>query len=149
MDAEKKAPLCEAVISYVPIGGEPDSAVCGKFLPEPVSTIPPDKNTDPFSLASKLTKRFEGIRICVLIPGTAFDMNGTRRGRGGGWYDRFLSSVPKEWIRIGVALPEWVSEKELKRESWDEPVDWLCVVSNAGTALIKTSGKRTDGEHTS
>ncbi|MGM0396658.1 MAG: 5-formyltetrahydrofolate cyclo-ligase [Bacillota bacterium] len=60
----------------------------------------------------------------VVVPGVAFDSYGYRIGYGGGYYDRFLSSivrtVPK--IAVGFAL-QLVSS--IPRESFDIPVDMI------------------------
>jgi 5-formyltetrahydrofolate cyclo-ligase len=39
---------------------------------------------------------------CVFVPGLAFDGTGLRLGRGGGFYDRFLSQAPASLARIGL-----------------------------------------------
>ena len=40
----------------------------------------------------------------VMVPGMAFDANGTRMGRGRGYYDRFLSKIPRA-RRLGLCFP--------------------------------------------
>ena len=44
----------------------------------------------------------------VLVPGLAFDLDGGRLGRGAGFYDRFLSTLPPTPRLVGVALDEHV-----------------------------------------
>lgn len=64
----------------------------------------------------------------VLVPGLAFDLDGGRLGRGAGFYDRFLATLPKTTRLIGVALDEQIVEKT-PRDAFDLPVDALATPS--------------------
>jgi 5-formyltetrahydrofolate cyclo-ligase len=59
----------------------------------------------------------------VLVPGVAFDREGNRIGYGGGFYDRFLESVPSDTGTIGVCFEDQVLDEPLPVESHDVAVD--------------------------
>jgi 5-formyltetrahydrofolate cyclo-ligase len=69
----------------------------------------------------------------VLVPGLAFDAGGQRIGRGGGFYDRFLSEVPPDVLRVGVCLDEQVVEAVAVCEH-DQRVD--LIVTPAGIVQV-------------
>jgi len=58
----------------------------------------------------------------ILVPGLAFDPSGTRLGRGGGYYDRFLKGV--EGLRVGICFQEVVFDR-IPCEPHDVMVDFL------------------------
>ncbi|HRH24699.1 MAG TPA: 5-formyltetrahydrofolate cyclo-ligase, partial [Candidatus Paceibacterota bacterium] len=58
---------------------------------------------------------------------------------GGGWYDRFLTKVPRSWLRVGFCYEHQFSSTPLLRQSWDQEMDAVIVVSAAGARLIHSS----------
>ncbi|MBQ2788965.1 MAG: 5-formyltetrahydrofolate cyclo-ligase [Thermoguttaceae bacterium] len=64
----------------------------------------------------------------VFVPGLAFDLDGGRLGRGAGFYDRFLATLPPKTRLVGVALDEQIVEKT-PRDRFDLPVDALATPS--------------------
>lgn len=61
-----------------------------------------------------------------VIPGLAFDKKGHRLGRGGGYYDRFLSGISPDAMTIGVCYECQILES-VPCDSRDMPV--RCVVT--------------------
>lgn len=66
---------------------------------------------------------FEDIDL-VVTPGLAFDSSGSRLGRGGSYYDRFLANDEIRALTCGFAFAEQVVE-EVPTNDWDVPVDFL------------------------
>lgn len=130
---QKLVSQCTISIVYVPFTDEVDCTDSTFPLKTPTQNfiVPQHKDSDPFEIAEMCKAEYKGVHACIFIPGIGFDMCGTRHGKGGGWYDRFLSAVPRQWIRIGIADESQISKTKLTREKWDEPVDWL-VVKNGG-----------------
>lgn len=64
----------------------------------------------------------------ILVPGLAFDLKGGRLGRGAGFYDRFLATLPKKTRLVGVALDEQIVD-QAPRDAFDLPVDALATPS--------------------
>ncbi len=56
-----------------------------------------------------------------LVPGLAFDREGRRLGRGGGWYDRALSK--SRGLKIGLAPVSHILNTPLPEESHDVRMD--------------------------
>lgn len=60
----------------------------------------------------------------ILVPGLAFDLCGGRLGRGKGYYDRFLKTIPRSAVRIGLAF-EYQILDEVPTTPSDEKMDWI------------------------
>ena len=58
----------------------------------------------------------------ILVPGLAFAAEGSRLGRGAGFYDRFLSTIPATTFKIGVCF-EFQRVSEVPQESHDVKMD--------------------------
>lgn len=131
-ELQKLVSLCTGAVLYIPTKGEVNYN--DPLFPLEISKdnliIPKDKNSDPFKWADNCIVKFKNDSVYVLIPGTRFDIYGTRHGRGAGWYDRFLSKVPSSWLRIGIADSTKFSQSKLIRQKWDKPVDWIIIQDN-------------------
>jgi 5-formyltetrahydrofolate cyclo-ligase len=60
----------------------------------------------------------------LLIPGLAFTRSGGRLGRGGGFYDRFLTGVHPRAVKVGICFHVQLVE-DLPTEAHDHEVDWV------------------------
>jgi 5-formyltetrahydrofolate cyclo-ligase len=61
----------------------------------------------------------------VIVPGMAFDPQGARLGRGGGYYDRFLAELDargRDYRAIGLCMSCQLVE-EVPVEKWDKKMD--------------------------
>lgn len=133
----------QVFITYVPLRGEVDFSTPVPLPKGTVAyTIPPRASLDPLEEATRITSMIGTTPTAILIPGRRFDMSGTRHGQGGGWYDRFLAEAPRKWLRIGFCFEEQVSPTPLKRESWDQAMDYVVVVNreNTVTAVYSSEG---------
>ncbi len=140
---EKNIARCTLKISYIPCNDEPDPLLC-PYIPNisNIEYIQKDISPTPIDRIHALLKKYDQtIFACILIPGRAFDTTGTRHGRGGGWYDRFLSQVPKHWIRIGITPEHRFHTEKLFRKSHDEPMDFIIVSGNKNWDIYKTDAR--------
>jgi prolyl-tRNA editing enzyme YbaK/EbsC (Cys-tRNA(Pro) deacylase) len=65
----------------------------------------------------------------VLVPGLVFDGSGGRLGRGKGYYDRLLASLPRSTVRIGVTTDASVVD-DVPTDGHDQRVGWLATESS-------------------
>lgn len=70
----------------------------------------------------------------VVLPGRAFDFQGRRLGRGGGFYDKALESLPQGTVLVGFCFAIQVVDA-LPVEAHDRPVHWL--VTEEGALLCR------------
>jgi 5-formyltetrahydrofolate cyclo-ligase len=98
-------PSCEGDnLVFRPVSGLAD-LVPGRFgINEPG----PGPGTDQFDL--------------VVVPGLAFAADGSRLGRGRGFYDRFLATIPSTTMTVGVCF-EFQRLAEILHEPHDRKVD--------------------------
>jgi len=64
----------------------------------------------------------------ILVPGVAFTAAGARLGRGGGFYDRLLASLPAHACKIGVCFDSQILPG-LPVEPHDHHVDFIATES--------------------
>jgi 5-formyltetrahydrofolate cyclo-ligase len=69
--------------------------------------------------------RVEKVDVFV-VPGVGFALDGTRLGRGGGYYDATLKAMGG--VRVGFTFDCCVVDV-LPSEPWDVPVDWIVTES--------------------
>ncbi len=59
----------------------------------------------------------------IVVPGVAFDLSGNRLGRGKGYYDRLLPSIPNAY-KAGICFPFQIVE-EVPAEPFDIQMDTI------------------------
>ena len=65
-----------------------------------------------------------GTSAVALIPVVGWDEQGTRLGRGGGFYDRVFAQGPAAIVRVGLAY-EFQRRPHLPRDPWDVPLQYV------------------------
>ena len=130
-----------AFITYQPLRSE--AAFSCISFPEnsAVYEIPSRASLDPGEEWKKAAALVGKQETAILIPGRSFDASGTRHGQGGGWYDRFLAQAPREWLRLGFCFEDQFSGVPLRRESWDQAMDYVVVVNRKTQAITLYSSE--------
>jgi len=91
-----------------------EEVATGKSVPEPVIVRPYSE--------SKIE--------LVIVPGVVFDIYGNRIGMGKGFFDRFLSKLPKTSLKVALAFEFQILKDRLPVDSWDVMVDILITENN-------------------
>ncbi|MBI4272597.1 hypothetical protein HY621_01985 [Candidatus Uhrbacteria bacterium] len=131
-------------ITYLPLAGEIDPCIIPDLRDhvfKDIYRLPSGSDTSPAEIAQEAINQFSKKSVCILIPGTRFDRSGTRHGRGKGWFDRFLSHVPPQWLRIGITENHRLSSTPLIRKLWDQPVDWIICKQKDSWETIETHAR--------
>lgn len=79
--------------------------------------------------------------LVVFVPGLAFDLQGNRLGRGGGWYDRVLGLLGEGPKFVGLAY-EFQLVAELPAEEWDQKVHYIITekkIIECGNVLCRSA----------
>lgn len=103
----------KTILSYQMIGNEVDLSEINRAAEQNRQTIS-FPETDPYSNPQEID--------LILVPGVAFDPNGNRLGRGGGYFDQYLKEV--KGIKIGIAYEKQIVDS-VPIEEHDIPMDYL------------------------
>jgi len=128
-------------VLYSPYETEADPQGIPFVLPNKKVIVPCGLGTDPVDFGKEMAERFLDLSGFVLVPGKKFDRFGGRHGRGCGWYDRFLSTIPIHWIRIGICKKESFADTKLVLQEWDEPMDWMIVADKEDFLIYETHAR--------
>ncbi len=97
-----------------------------RIIPAIVDSLEEDLETGPYGIKQPKTNRLQALRLenldMVIVPGVAFDKRNNRLGRGGGYYDRFLKSLPSLIPTVGLAFDFQIVDHLPQQEKHDIPV---------------------------
>lgn len=88
-----------------------------------------------FNIPEPTTEPYVGDIDLILVPGVGFDKRGNRLGRGGGYYDKFITRLGRKTLLVGVGYDFQLVE-EVPANRWDKRLDYLVTPSN-GTIKTK------------
>lgn len=82
-----------------------------------------------FNIPEPTTEPYVGDIDLILVPGVGFDKSGNRLGRGGGYYDKFITRLGRKTLLVGVGYDFQLVE-EIPANSWDKRLDYVVTPSN-------------------
>lgn len=102
-----------------------------RFVPAAVHSLDKDLEDGPYGIKqpkSDPDAASPDNPDLVIVPGVAFDNKNNRLGRGGGYYDRFLGSLPPTVKTVGLAFDFQIVDSLSFQEEHDVSVS--CVLTN-------------------
>ncbi len=119
----------EKSYELVEIGNPATELAPGKYgIPEPLPELP------------AADREFVEREVLFFIPAVACDRNGTRLGRGGGFYDRLLAGV--RIAPAGVIYACQLADSPLPREEHDHPMGTVVTEEE----ILDCAGNISDGK---
>ena len=88
-----------------------------------------------YNIPEPTTAPYKGPIDLIIVPGVGFDKSGNRLGRGGGYYDKFITAVGKNTQLIGVGYDFQLIE-EVPANRRDKKMDYI-VTPTTGAVKIK------------
>ena len=110
--------MAERVLLFSPIRTEPDIAPVGSAATDAGKRI----SIMPTTLRTESQLELPFIPDLVLVPGLAFSRAGHRLGRGGGFYDRFLTGRARDAYKLGICFASQLLES-IPTEQHDAVLD--------------------------
>ena len=103
----------------------------GKLIPTLISSMEDVHKNNKYGFAEPHFDPDKALALkdldAVIVPGLAFDRHQHRLGRGAGYYDRFLSTLPKHVITVGLAFDFQLTES-LPTEAHDMRLSQIIAV---------------------
>lgn len=143
--------VAESILFYWPLGDEADPRDAIKvalqtqkkvflpcvegFLIRPIqlNSLDVPMEQDELGVQTPIDKVFgdpEQLSL-VIVPAVAFDLEGGRLGRGGGYYDRFLGTLPASVMALGFGFEAQVVD-QVVQEPHDVSLGGLVTDCRAG-----------------
>ncbi|PQO30551.1 5-formyltetrahydrofolate cyclo-ligase [Blastopirellula marina] len=105
---------------------DPQQLERGAFgILEPIATLRAEQTVAPEMLDT------------IVVPGVAFDRHGNRIGYGKGYFDRLLTNLRSDCLKIGLAFDCQIFP-EIPADAHDRPVDHLITESQSIRCSAKT-----------
>jgi len=76
-----------------------------------------------------------GTAAVALIPVVAWDEDGTRLGRGGGFYDKVFAAGTSDIVRVGLAY-EFQYWPDLPHDPWDVPLEYVITEQRVARCVL-------------